>query len=423
LLTSTGQVSIYYETGLSAQSADFFTLKGSEALGNEFLVPIQQMASQSIYSGFIITATEDSTLLTITPKMAITGHAANVPFNISMARGQTYFAQLTGLGVSGSEVLSNKSVAITSYTENFGAGDLGGDQVVPLTNVGRNYIAVKGYSALERIYVTATAANTQLTVDGVMVATLNRGDTYTYTFPAGNATHILATKDVTLLQLSGLEASYAVIPPIDGCTGVDEVRVLRSPGQAFFITVLVPSGGEGNFTFNGSTTLLQASDFTMVPGTTWMYARKNISTAQVASGDAAHIVNSSHKFHLGVIQGGPFSGEGFGYFSDFANVSTIASVAQNVSCQGGTVNFDLCVSSEAAISSYLWSGPAGFSSSLQNPVLTNVFAANAGTYRVIVTDVNGCTGEGTVNLILSLNCPALNCGRFPFITVRSTIQN
>ena len=56
-------------------------------------------------------------------------------------------------------------------------------------------------------------------------------------------------------------------------------------------------------------------------------------------------------------------------------------------CAGGTLQL---TASAVAGATYAWTGPNGFSSSLQNPTIANVTLAAAGVYSVTVT-VNGCT--------------------------------
>jgi len=53
-----------------------------------------------------------------------------------------------------------------------------------------------------------------------------------------------------------------------------------------------------------------------------------------------------------------------------------------------------------------WTGPGGFASSDQNPVLANVTPANSGTYTVVVSDGLGCTNIGSVGVIVSDPYPA-----------------
>lgn len=47
--------------------------------------------------------------------------------------------------------------------------------------------------------------------------------------------------------------------------------------------------------------------------------------------------------------------------------------------------------SSSTLSSYAWSGPAGFTSAIKNPTIFPASFANAGTYSLTVTDINGCT--------------------------------
>jgi len=62
-------------------------------------------------------------------------------------------------------------------------------------------------------------------------------------------------------------------------------------------------------------------------------------------------------------------------------------------CDGGTLNLS---ASNITGATYVWSGPDGFTSSLQNPNVTNVSAAKAGLYSAYVT-VTGCGTSPTAN--------------------------
>jgi gliding motility-associated-like protein len=64
-------------------------------------------------------------------------------------------------------------------------------------------------------------------------------------------------------------------------------------------------------------------------------------------------------------------------------------------CIGGTASFTNTVSNGV---SYSWTGPNSFTSSIQNPLITNVTAAMAGVYTCVTTNANVCTGTSTINL-------------------------
>lgn len=58
--------------------------------------------------------------------------------------------------------------------------------------------------------------------------------------------------------------------------------------------------------------------------------------------------------------------------------------------------------------SYAWSGPSSFSSTIQSPSVASVLVANAGTYSVTVTDVNGCSASSTVTANIN-KAPVITC--------------
>ena len=71
-------------------------------------------------------------------------------------------------------------------------------------------------------------------------------------------------------------------------------------------------------------------------------------------------------------------------------------------CEGASLNL---FASTIAGATYSWTGPNGFTSSLQNPVINNVTAANAGSYSVTVT-VGQCTSISAVTSVVTNPIPA-----------------
>jgi gliding motility-associated-like protein len=65
-------------------------------------------------------------------------------------------------------------------------------------------------------------------------------------------------------------------------------------------------------------------------------------------------------------------------------------------CPGNTIQLNV-----SAYNTYTWSGPSSFASNLQNPSQGNSTTANGGIYTVSVTDVNGCIGSGTTNVVVN----------------------
>lgn len=75
--------------------------------------------------------------------------------------------------------------------------------------------------------------------------------------------------------------------------------------------------------------------------------------------------------------------------------TAIAATTNASACQGSTINL---TATGPAGASYVWTGPNGFTSSLQNPTITNATAAATGTYTVTATLPTGvCPGVASTN--------------------------
>ncbi|MFD1141386.1 gliding motility-associated C-terminal domain-containing protein [Larkinella insperata] len=74
----------------------------------------------------------------------------------------------------------------------------------------------------------------------------------------------------------------------------------------------------------------------------------------------------------------------------------MAAVLSPSVCTGGTVN----LTATSGFTSYTWRGPNNFSSTVQNPVITNAQVTQSGTYTLTVSGPN-CTGTATVDVTVS----------------------
>lgn len=360
LIRSTRPVTVYYEV-LSSQCAcnpEIFALKGSNALGNDFIIPMQTFLENNPgyvpqpFSSFDLVATEDSTLVSITPAFAIIGHSAGLPFNIYLNKGQTYSGTAAdyraGTHLQGSRVKSDKPIAITIKDDLLsgvpyggGCADLGGDQIVPLRVWGSEYIMVRGFlnPPYDRAFFLATRDNTLIWVNNQLRDTLMAGETYVCAIGNNKSAYIRTSAPVAALQMSGFgcEVGLSILPPIR-CTGSQSVAFTRSLNEPIFITLLVKSGGQGNFLLNGSSAIVTASLFDTVPGTMgeWMSAQISLSNLDAPVAVASIIENSTHLFHMGLIHGTAGGGCRFGYFSNFNKIDANFGLADSA-CAGNEV--------------------------------------------------------------------------------------
>ena len=79
------------------------------------------------------------------------------------------------------------------------------------------------------------------------------------------------------------------------------------------------------------------------------------------------------------------------------NPSLVPQISSNSPvCEGSTLNLS---SSNGAL--WSWSGPNGFSSNVQNPSINAITLAGSGTYSATVTDALGCSGTGTISVVVN----------------------
>jgi hypothetical protein len=67
-------------------------------------------------------------------------------------------------------------------------------------------------------------------------------------------------------------------------------------------------------------------------------------------------------------------------------------------CEGGTLQ--LFGASTSTITSWSWSGPNGWSSNQQNPVIPNVNASFSGDYQLVITDNTGCQKTTSLSVLI-----------------------
>jgi len=339
-IQSTSLITAYYEVNSQCFcNPEIFVLKGQSAFGNDFWIPSQNFIDNTqgfwpvSYSAFDIVATQNNTSVTITPSHDIIGHTADSTFTINLNEGQTYCAKaishLASQHLNGSRVISDNPVAITIKDDGINGGlvyggicaDLGGDQIVPTSMLGMDYIAINSFLSPpgDQLFVLATIDTTIIFQNGFPVDTINAGETRQYDV-GDSSTFIHTTHPTSVLQLSGIgcETGLEILPPIN-CTATDSIRINRSTWEFYYVNLLVPNGGQNNFLVNGITGIINDSIFKQVPGTNgqWLSGQYSINTSLLLPYYSVSITNPS-TFYISVIHGDSTTGARFGHFSGFS---------------------------------------------------------------------------------------------------------
>lgn len=423
-ISATANISAYYEVG-TFYNPEIFPLKGSNAKGNNFIIPSQMdfVNQGSIIpipnNGFVIVATEDNTVVDISLKQPDgNGHPIGT-FQIILNKGQTYAvigSSTNGLlHLGGTQVKSNKAICITIYDDSIlldSSFDLAGDQIVPVGNMGTEFIIVRGAlngrslpSNTDFYYIFATEDGTAIYESGssIAVTTINKGDFYKGQL-SGNSVYINSSKPVYVLQFTGVgaEVTETSLPSIK-CTGSDVVSFVRSTNELFYLNLICKAEDVNNFSLNGATGIINSNLFFDVPGTVgWKAARistLNLPTLNtlIPNGVATSISNSSGLFHLGFLNGGPTSGARLGYFSNYSKVAMAPNLVTS-SCLGSDIQL---AAKQLNNVIYSWTGPNNFSSTIYNPVIPRATLQDSGYYYVQAT-VPGC-GTSLDSIRITIN--------------------
>jgi gliding motility-associated-like protein len=352
-ISSTQKISTLYSIKSTANK-EYLSLKGPKALGVDFYVPMQEFWNQApatspkSFSSFDIVASQNNTTVLITPKTAIIGHAANATFTVLLQQGQTFSCQDTArsatTSLAGSIVSANKPIAISIQSSGLNqSGCLSSvtDQITNSTYIGTDYIVNKGKSITEKIFVLATQNNTQITVNDGSTTThvSNFGENYIYT-ASQPITYVSANKPVYVFHVSGYgcRLSGAQLPPFF-CAGTFTTSFTRTASDSLALNLFTRTGFEGSFALNGNASLIPASAFTVVPGSSGNIksAKLYYSTATIPVGSHNVVTNSGDVFGLGTLNGSSVRGSAYAYHSEFVSYPSINAGSNFTLCANGTL--------------------------------------------------------------------------------------
>ncbi len=424
-------ITAYYEVrgnnaGGNPTNPDLFSLKGNNALGTEFYTPFQNHWNNApvnqAFSSIHIVATEDNTNFTIIPTRPIQTHQgvkpAGVPFTVTgLQKGETYmifpaaFSKAAGDRLSGSIITSNKPIAVTmsddSIKGDFGTCyDLVGDQLIPTSLIGKEYIAMRGQLQFnpgnpatieERIFICATENGTTIDVTDITNAntitdTKNDQETMEYLFPDGSEMiYVNASAPVYVFHVTGwqCEAGGAILPSVDTCTGSAQVSFTRATNNEFFMNIMTRDGAEGFFLLDGAPSpLIPGTGFTDIPGD-WTAIRIGpVNATDIPALVQKTITNTKDVFHLGIINGQASVGCYYGYFSDYKALAISALIVGSGSdldrlCWGESTQLH---SEGASPNGFFWTMNPD-NNSLSDPNVQNPYAfpTETTTYTVHVS--------------------------------------
>ncbi len=404
LITSDVPVSAYYAQ--TYKNSEIYTMKGRNALGKEFIVPMQNSFGNGLRgrSSIEIVATEDDTQVNITTLVPTLNRPTPGTFSITLNRGEAYAIGAVGSSagdhLQNTRITATKPIAVNSTDDSvdrYGQQDLVGDQLVPVDLAGDSYVAIKNTGNVERIYVFAIESNTKIYINNVLKQTINPGSVFTMDL-VDKATLITSgeNKKFLVFQLTSYNSEFGgtMLPKIT-CTGSSEI-VYRQAFSQPIVNLLVKTEYISYFSVNGVKS--NQLNFTPVPSDPlWSYCSEPVASV----GGIIRIKNDSVPFHAAILD----SGDGtfsYGYFSDYNTASLFPRTSKSYYQIGETVELSLL--DNAAFEDIVWIRPDG-SRVKQDELVFTATESTAGIYRVEATHKEGCPIEFSFNVVVHVIKP------------------
>ena len=194
------------------------------------------------------------------------------------------------------------------------------------------------------------------------------------------------------ISVTGMDASkagsYSVTQSINGATS--------QPASVSVVVVSPPTASNDGPVCVGGTLQLSAST---VANATYAWTGPNSFSSTIQNPSITSITAAAAgTYNVTVTVNGVVSDPGTTVVGVNSPPAAPTAGSNSPVCENGTLNL---TATTIANATYSWSGPNGFTSTQQNPSLTGITPAGAGTYSVTAT-VNGCTSSaGTVNVTVT----------------------
>lgn len=422
-ITSTDTVSVFC-TNIAHLSFDASYVLPTQSLADDYII---QTYDQSYYnsslsyqtqnqtSAFLIVATEDNTVIDITPSVTtLNGIGGGHEFTIRMNKGQAYQVRSNRYDgnqrdLSGSRVTARdcKRIAVFNGNTLTAIPFLGGsydhvfEQAMPVQSWGKRFVVTK---SLEREYdivkIISASDNNEIYKNGTRIATINTGESYSFNL-SGNETSCF-------IEASGRAAVYLYNKSRDGNSVGDpsvvwiapvEQRIDRITFSTFnneninvsthHVNIIVNTEDVGNVFLDNQR--ISPNEFSPVTGNNeFSFARKNIQ-------HGVHHLQCDNGFNAHVYGFGFNKGYAYLVGSKTEDLTVKVELNENLvqpndtieHCVSDPILFDAAVS----LSSYdlLWNFGDG-TTSTQNPVTHNYSSKDFYEVSLIITtdEVGGC---------------------------------
>ena len=417
-LTSENPVNVY-ALNWRTNSSDAALIYPVESLGKEYLTmcyyPDHLEGEDRSNSEFLIVATEDSTIVKITPsKVTDKLRSKDSTFVIKINKGEVYQVQSKNASgqydsrqgdLTGSYISSNKPVAVYSGAQSTRVPtgtccwDHLFEQIPPLHSWGLEYYTVPLKSReQDRYRIMAARDNTTVYISGEKSFRLNKGEFKEVAFFYNEPKRILSDKPILVAQYS---QSRDVDPQFTGENGDPFMIILSSSDQSknnvtfvafdsnqiekYFVNIITRTDETGNVLFNGNSI---KSQFTQFPegGYSWTQIIINPGTYNIRN-------NNEGRGFIAYIYG--FGGiESYGYGVGF-NLDLVLDLGESIDFNGDTLL--LCHGDTKTLDAGPYFDTYEWDSGETSQKLE---VTEAGKYAVTTSTIDGCILHDSIYIIV-----------------------
>jgi hypothetical protein len=279
-------------------TTDSFLALPADVLGKEYIVlgwpNVHSGVSELNGSQFAIVASEDETIVTITPSMTTGARPAGVPYDITLNAGDTYQLRNTNNApgdLSGTIIMADKPIGVfgSHQCANVPSSavwfcDYIVEQLLPVNTWGSEFYTVPlaTRTAPDTYRVIAAEDATTVSFNGIPFTSLNRGESAQFGF--GLATHVSADKPVLLAQYANSSDRDGVVHSDPFMAIVQATRhyanqyATWTPTYDFptnYLNIVAPNGAVGSILLDA--VAIPAGAFTAIGASGYSFARVTVT--------------------------------------------------------------------------------------------------------------------------------------------------
>lgn len=321
-ITSDNAITVQVQSSIYAAS-ESFALQPTSVLGKSYVVASYPSSGGIMAGMFAIQATQAATTVTVrTTKTVGTLFQAGVPYTFVLQAGEAFqLRDTSGQDLTGSLITSDKPVAVYSGSNgaNVPIGIVAAnpltEQLVPVERWGYTYYSA-GFATktADSVYrVLAYKNNTPIAIDGVVVATIQKGEFYEFSSP--NGVQISSTKPIQPFEycaggsadfVTNSDPSMTAIPAVTSYASTYLFYAANDPSfyTGLFVNLYVPTSALSSMRLNG--VAIPLSNFTSIGSTSY-------SVAKLAVPAGKNLITSTTGAKFGAIN------YGFGSYDSFSS--------------------------------------------------------------------------------------------------------